>query len=120
MSGYDYLNLLIGQAGTIHFTGTSEANTTRMGITRSSTGGGVGNAAGQCVMGQVAFCPHAAGQQRLFDMSATYVRSDAMLQKVNGGMCYASTAVVTGIRLFWSSGNFANMGALRLYGLKKA
>lgn len=120
VSGYDYLNFLIGQVGTTHFTSTSEASTTRMGITRSSTGGGVGNAVGQCVMGQVAFCPHATGQQRLFDMSATYIRSDAMLQKVNGGMCYGSTSVVTGIRLFWSSGNFANAGALRLYGLKSA
>jgi hypothetical protein len=120
VSGYDYVNFLIGQNGTIHYTATSEASTTRMGITRSGVGSGVGNAAGRCVNGQISFSPAASSQQRMFDMSATYIRSDGALQKVNGGLSYAASTAVTGLRLFWSAGAFANTGNVRLYGLRKA
>lgn len=93
---------------------TVDSYTSGIILTRGNASQGVGNAAGEGADGEVCFNPADTNARRRFRSSVVYTRSDGSDCHVVVGGAYGSASAITGVRLVWGSGNFANVGSVTL------
>jgi hypothetical protein len=113
-SGYVFGGRLQGPGGGVDTGSTLDAYSAGIILTRGNSGNGVGNAAGEGVDGEVAFNPGDTTARRRFRSSVVYTRSDGVECIASVGGAYGSNGAITGVRLVWGGGNFANVGSVTL------
>ena len=109
-SGYVFAGRLQAPAGGADTGSTVDSYSSGIVLTRVGAGNGVGNAAGEGAEGEVSFVPADTNHRRRVRSAVSFTRSDgADCHAVVGG-AYGSSGAITGVRLVWVSGNFANVG----------
>lgn len=101
--------------------GADELSTgnTLLVLSRSGTGNGVGNAAGEHIAGTLFFSNPNTAQFPVMSWATRWIRSDGVPGSAHGAGSYMTAGAITGVRLFFSTGNIAS-GVFRLYGLRKS
>lgn len=112
--GYVYGGRLQGVGGGADTGSTIDSYSSGIVLTRANSGHGVGNAAGAGVDGEVSFNPGDTDARRRFRSSVVYTRSDGAECLVTVAGAYGSAGAITGVRLIWGTGNFANVGSVTL------
>jgi hypothetical protein len=91
-------------------------NDTFIGLTGVTVG--IGNDTGECGSGRIEFSNPDGSDIQMFSVMSRYVGSDGQFRTAIGGGRYAAAAI-TGVQLFFTTGNIAS-GTFRLYGLRNS
>lgn len=113
-SGYVYVGRIQGPGGGADINSTSDAYSAGIILSRAGSGQGVGNASGEGASAEVTFVPEDSAHRRRFRSVLDYTRSDGVECLVSVAGAYGTNAAITGVRLIWASGNFANVGKVAL------
>lgn len=116
-TGYRWSASLVDQAGQSLLGGLADGMI-RLTGPGAGTGAGVGNAAGENLSGTIKFNNPEVSNLTGFLTDIEYSEAVSSQARYTGCGRYDSSAIVTGIRFLFSSGNIA-AGRISLYGLRK-
>jgi len=118
-TGYAYAGHGQGPGGGSDTGSTINGVTDRIALTRTESGQGVGNGAGNVVNGIIAVNQPNSSNATQAKFAGSYIRSDGVGQLIIVAGCYGSAVAWTGIRLLMSAGNFGGAGSVVLLARRK-
>lgn len=118
-TGYAYAGHGQGPGGGSDTGSTINGVTDRIALTRTESGQGIGNGAGNVVNGIIAVNQPNSSNATQAKFAGSYIRSDGVGQLIIVAGCYGSAVAWTGIRLLMSAGNFGGAGSVVLLARRK-
>jgi hypothetical protein len=124
-SGALYMRLAIGgvaNSSSIYFIGTFNSTPTNTGVAQANiTSSSVYQSGGGCSGIAYVHNVNDTGGHKIITSTNAAQDTSTTYNITGEGCVFASTSVVTGIRLFWSSGgNFQAGGSVRIYGIQNS
>lgn len=116
-SSYSFGGATDGPAASANLGSSTDSVTTSICLSRPGATHGVGNAAGETCSGEIAFDVGSSTTKAKLRSRITYFRQDGLLFGATVAGARTAAGTIAGIRLMFGSGNFQNIGRIRLRGV---